>query len=588
MGVGQVPTAGESGALDIRGLGLRTERLGPLPIVEHLLSRLGLAATLEHHVPTTDRRVRVPHAKALGVLLRSVLLEREAVYRQHETVATYAPEAFGLTIDEAAALTDDHLGRALDRLFDADRGALATDVVLAAAKAFDLVLDELHNDSTSIRLSGRYRHATGRRVRGKRAPCITFGNSKDHRPDLRQLLFILTTSHDGAVPCQFRCEAGNASDSRTHEETWDALCRVAGGPKFLYVADSKLCGHDAMAHIQGNGGRFVTVLPRTRLEDKEFRAWIQDHEPAWEPVIDRRNPRRRGGPRDRWWVWKAKLPSAEGWQVVWVRSALLALRQAQTRRERLARAEQALERLRARIAGPRPRLRSRRAILEHVLEILRRCKVRRHLGVHVPRKQEHEFKQERPGRPGKNTRYRRKTRWRWDLTWATREDRIAYDARSDGMYPLLSNDDKLTPKQVLEAHKRQPALEKRFSQLKSVFRLPPVFLKNEARIEGFFFVYFLVLLVEALLERELRRAMARERIEELPLYPEERRTKRPTAEQVLRLFALAQRHVLTIDGDDATVFPPELTDLQLRVLALLGVPDTAYRRARPGADPAAK
>jgi len=38
---------------------------------------------------------------------------------------------------------------------------------------------------------------------------ITYGFSKDHRPDLKQLLFILTTSHDGGVPVQFRCEAGN-------------------------------------------------------------------------------------------------------------------------------------------------------------------------------------------------------------------------------------------------------------------------------------------------------------------------------------------------------------------------------------------
>ena len=40
---------------------------------------------------------------------------------------------------------------------------------------------------------------------------------------------------------QFRCEAGNTNDSPTHIATWDALCRAAGGPDFLYVADSKLC-----------------------------------------------------------------------------------------------------------------------------------------------------------------------------------------------------------------------------------------------------------------------------------------------------------------------------------------------------------
>lgn len=74
---------------------------------------------------------------------------------------------------------------------------------------------------------------------------------------------------------------------------------------------------------------------------------------------DAPNPRRRGGPRDRWWVYRARLPSREVWPVVWVYSELLALRQESRRRERIARAEQALSELNAKLAGPRPRRRKR-------------------------------------------------------------------------------------------------------------------------------------------------------------------------------------------------------------------------------------
>ena len=70
--------------------------------------------------------------------------------------------------------------------------------------------------------------------------------------------------------------------------------------------------------------------------------------------------------------------------------------------------------------------------------------------------------------------------------------------------------------------------------------------------------------------------MQREGVEDLPLYPEERSTKRPTAEQVFRLFALTQRHVLRENGKDGHVFLPELTDLQRTVLTLLRVPKTTY------------
>jgi hypothetical protein len=74
---------------------------------------------------------------------------------------------------------------------------------------------------------------------------------------------------------------------------------VAGRPNFLYVADSKLCSRENMDYIDRAGGRLVTVLPRTRLEDQEFRQWIQTNTPAWELIWDRPNPRYRDGPRDR-------------------------------------------------------------------------------------------------------------------------------------------------------------------------------------------------------------------------------------------------------------------------------------------------
>ena len=133
--------------------------------------------------------------------MRSVLVEREPLYRQQETVGTFAPQAFGLDETSVQYVSDDAVGRALDRLFDADRAALLTEVVVAAVAAFNVALEELHNDSMTVRFCGQYPQAQGRELRGKRAPFITHGYSKDHRPDLKQLLFVLTTSDDGG--CQY-------------------------------------------------------------------------------------------------------------------------------------------------------------------------------------------------------------------------------------------------------------------------------------------------------------------------------------------------------------------------------------------------
>lgn len=556
---------------------LRTDRLGPLPLVNHFLQRMGLEALLRQHVPTPDRRVILSHASGLGVLLRSIVVEREPIYRQQETVRTFAPAAYGLAAEDVDKVGDDRIGRALDHLFDADRVALLTEVVVAATRQYSIRLEELHNDSTTIRFCGQYRAAQGRRLRGRRAPFITYGYSKDHRPDLKQLLFVLTVTADGGVPIQFRCGDGNTNDSTTHIETWETLRQAVGEPGFLYVADGKLCSRENMDYIHRHGGRFVTVLPRNRLEDAEFREWIQTHQPAWEKVWDRPNPRRKGGPRDRWYVFPAPIPSREAWPVIWVYSALLALKQEHTRREQIATALQELADLKQRLAAPRSRLRKAADVDQHVEEILAHRRVQRYVKVQRTWHEEHDYRQMRRGRPGPQTPYRRITRRRPDLEWSLDQEAIDYDRNSDGMYPLLTNDRQLPPAQVLAAHKGQPKIEKRFEQAKTVHEIAPVFLKNEGRIEALFTLYFLALLVQAIIERQIRIGMANAGLTQLPIYPEERQCKRPTAEQILRLFSHTERNVLLDGGQVVQIFHPKLTELQRQVLQLLGVPEEAFR-----------
>ncbi len=149
---------------------LKTERVGPLPIINHFLDAIGIDRLLDEHVATRSPRATLPYAKGLGVLLRSILVEREPIYRQQETVEAFAPEAFGLTEPDVENLNDDKIGRALDRLFDSDRGSLLTACVVTATARFGVSFDELHNDSTTVRFCGQYREASGRSLRGKRAP----------------------------------------------------------------------------------------------------------------------------------------------------------------------------------------------------------------------------------------------------------------------------------------------------------------------------------------------------------------------------------------------------------------------------------
>ena len=122
--------------------------------------------------------------------------------------------------------------------------------------------------------------------------------------------------------------------------------------------------------------------------------------------------------------------------------------------------------LRDRIVSPRARIRGASRIDLEVEKILEHYHVRRYVKVSRTVRAEHDFKQTRRGRPGPDTAYRRITHRRYDLEWTIDAVAVAYDEKSDGMYPLITNDRTLTAQQVLEAHKGQPRLEKRFEQLK--------------------------------------------------------------------------------------------------------------------------
>ena len=267
--------------------GLVSHRLGALPLINHFLDRIGLDAALQRWLPAADRRFKLdpgdgdpaaggqPAGRA-GAVVRAGRVGRPVRAAPARSagwghrVAQRRPGRAGAGQlvrrgpGQPAHRADRRRGRRVRR---STPPRCTTTPPRCPCTA-----------STPTR--------TAPRGGASRRAAVTFGHSKDHRPDLKQLVWILTVSADGSVPMAYRLADGNTSDDPTHIPTWDGLVKVLGRRDFLYVADSKLCSGTAMRHIDGQGGRFVTVLPRTRGEDKWFRDWIAD-QPA---TMDRSHP----------------------------------------------------------------------------------------------------------------------------------------------------------------------------------------------------------------------------------------------------------------------------------------------------------
>jgi transposase len=554
---------------------LHSVTVGPLPLVNRLLARMRLEEFLRGALPKEDRRTKLSPTKALLVLLRNLLLSREPIYGVGEWAARYAPDLLGLSESEVALLNDDRVGRALDKLFAADVPSLVLAVATHAVKEFGLRLDELHNDSTTVSFFGAYLNASlEQRLLGRPTLAITFGHSKDHRPDLKQLLFILTVTADGGVPLHFRAASGNVTDDTTHRDTWDLLCQLTGRRDFLYVADSKLATRENMAYVHQHQGRFVTVLPKTRGEDAAFREAIVQGRVAWQPLWEKTDD--EGVVIDRYSISTQPATTTEGYRLVWYHSQRKAEQDALIRAARIERALKELASLRDKLHSPRTRHREQGKVEEAVAEVLTSCGAEAWIVTQIETNTVETFRQARRGRPTQETPYVKKQSTRFELSYQIAHGRVAQDAQSDGIFPLITNVVDLSELELLKTYKRQPTIEKRFSQLKTDFEVAPVYLKAVHRIQAMLSVYFFALLLEALLERELRAAMQRQGTESLPLYPEGRACRWPTARRVLDAFGPIQRHTLQHGKRPTEVLVTELTRLQRRLLKLLGLPSKHY------------
>ena len=147
-------------------LQLLRQGLGAIPILDHALGRIGLLGHL------TEAMGQSRYAQAILLLLKNILIERNALYAIQEWAAQYDP-----VLVYGGRYSDDVLARALDHLFDTDRASLLTRVVLHSAKAYAVDLSQIHQDTTSVKLTGVYEKQKRRAVQ------LVRGFSKDHRPD---------------------------------------------------------------------------------------------------------------------------------------------------------------------------------------------------------------------------------------------------------------------------------------------------------------------------------------------------------------------------------------------------------------------
>ncbi len=533
-----------------------------IPLITSVSRRLSLKAILSAHLPPTYGNETIPVVDTLMLLLCNITLGRQPLYELGQWVGSIDPNCFGLSVVNLGALNDDRFARALDKLYRADRASLMTEIVVNMIKEVDLDLSRIHNDSTTVKAYGKI---PGTTITGLK---LARGPSKEHRPDLKQLVFSLSISSDGAVPVHYKTYSGNRTDDTTHIETWTTVSKIAQKNDFIYVADCKVCTANQLGYIVGEGGRVITTVPNTWKETMTFKEEL------------------RLGEKEKKRIWRRKIPGSwgevgyyslfcgdyftkkAGYRMYWYHSSEKRKNDALSREQKLQKAESGLFNLAPKLN--KRKLKTREEVEIRIEQILKHYKVKKFLKISLTEIKQSSKVQIGRGRPGPNTKYKNCVETIYFLVWERDKEALKREKNVDGIFPLLTTDESLSAREVLRAYKYQPRLEKRFTQFRSVHEAAPLLFKKIERVEGIMFLFFLSLMIQAIIEREVRLKMKEWDIKTLPIYPEFRDAFHPTTSKILSVFEGISSYQVRM-GQMIKEFRDSLTQTQELILNMLGI-----------------
>jgi transposase len=524
---------------------LIVQNLDHLGIVAGLVDELGIVATVDQHLGE-DPRERV----SAGVVVKAMILNglgmvSAPLYLFGQFFAGKATEHLlgaGVTAD---LLNDDRLGRVLDALYVGGLSDLFVKICLGAVQQYGIGQTSAHFDASSFAVTGDYLPPGVSGSEGRSPIAITYGYSRDHRPDLKQFVLNLVCWGDGDMPAFIELADGNQADKQRFAglmQDFQAAWKFDG----LYVADAALYSADNLKQLTGL--RWLTRVPLTLKAASDLVNQLSDA--AFQPTAlsgyriatmcsD------YGGVQQHWFVVESQARQQTDRQQL-DKTITKASQQAQAQLRQLSGQDFACE------ADALAALQQLAATLPwHQLSDLSLQSIPHY---------------ERPGKPKQGTAPNRMT-YRPQAVLTLNITLVEMHQRRAGRFILASNDldlEQLSPTLALTEYKAQQGDERGFRFLKDpLFFTASVFLKSPERIMALGLIMGLCLLVYNLGQRQLRQALQQQQ-KNLPNQLGQP-TQRPTLRWVFQCFSAV--HYVVLNGVKQIT---NLTEERQQILQLLG------------------
>ena len=246
----------------------KTQTLEHLGLVSAMIDELGIVETIDNAIKQDKNERKVSIGEAVkAMLLKGLGFANRQLYLVPQFFENKPLDLLIRKGIEPNNLNDSVLGRALDSLYDYGVTPLFSLISSKAFENIDLIAKYHHLDSTAIHVDGKYNSDEESK---EGVVHITKGYSKDHRPDLNQVMLEMICENSHGIPLAMRALDGNSSDKISFEKMVvdhiEALNSTVTG---TVVADSAIYTANNLSSFKTNNIKWITRVPNQIKATKE-------------------------------------------------------------------------------------------------------------------------------------------------------------------------------------------------------------------------------------------------------------------------------------------------------------------------------
>ena len=560
-------------------LTVTTERVDDIPILLAQSDTMGIAELLDEYFKPHGNWEGIGLGWTTAVWLAHILSEGDHRMNQVQSWVAHRLQTLHLCTGQEVHerwWSDDRLALVLDALAQPEQWQrFETALNQRLIRVYQLNPQRVRLDSTTT--SGYWSVSED--------GLFQLGYSKDHRPDLPQLKVMLSALDPLGLPLVTQVVAGKAADDPLYIPAIQQVSQSVPEHGLLYVGDCKMAALATRAYVHAQGDYYLCPLAQKQLPAQELDRYLQ---PVWsgeQPLVA--VPRAKAEEEDELIAQgfeQSVVCSGEvaGQVVTWserqviVRSVKLAQAASATLHAHLSKAQADLMQLNEHKQGKKV-YRDADA-LQHAAQAI--CK--HHQVEGLLRLRIEEQVSERAVRGYGSRQAEARVERRWHLHSEVDEAAVSDTTRRLGwrVYVTDHPQQTLSLEQTVLAYREEYLVERGFGRLKGKpLSLSPMYVQSDQRAIGLIHLLSLALRLLTLLEWRCRQRLAEQQESVSGLYAgnPKRTTSRPTAEALLQAFRLIHLSVVTLGQQIHRHITP-LSEVQQRILALLGVSPTLYER----------